>query len=139
MYQRLPAALRRSLPQILSENQSQKENIMKIYFAGAIRGGREDAEIYHEIISFLKSFGQVLTEHVGDAGLTEKGDDGPDDQVVCYSAGTSTPVTSKASTLMLVSWAAGFLSPVQAMITVCRPGASVPDPQTFACHSASGL
>ncbi|MGE0083591.1 MAG: nucleoside 2-deoxyribosyltransferase [Desulfococcaceae bacterium] len=55
---------------------------MKIYFAGSIRGGRDDAEIYRELISFLKSFGQVLTEHVGNTGLTEKGDDGPDDRYI---------------------------------------------------------
>ena len=52
---------------------------MKIYFAGSIRGGRDDAAIYHEMIQYLQSFGTVLTEHVGDAALTEQGDDGPDD------------------------------------------------------------
>ncbi|MEZ4526596.1 MAG: hypothetical protein R2941_11810 [Desulfobacterales bacterium] len=45
---------------------------MKIYFAGSIRGGRDDVEIYRKLIAFLKSFGQVLTEHVGDTGLTER-------------------------------------------------------------------
>ncbi|MBU0992561.1 MAG: nucleoside 2-deoxyribosyltransferase [Proteobacteria bacterium] len=55
---------------------------MKIYFAGSIRGGRDDADIYHGLIMFLKSFGQVLTEHVGDTGLTEIGDDGPDDRYI---------------------------------------------------------
>ena len=38
---------------------------MKIYFAGSIRGGRDDAEIYSQIIEFLQGYGQVLTEHVG--------------------------------------------------------------------------
>ena len=38
---------------------------MKIYFAGAIRGGREDAKLYEKIIGYLKEKGQVLTEHVG--------------------------------------------------------------------------
>lgn len=52
---------------------------MKIYFAGSIRGGRADAALYSAIIAYLKTLGQVLTEHVGDTGLTEKGDDGPDD------------------------------------------------------------
>jgi nucleoside 2-deoxyribosyltransferase len=52
---------------------------MKIYFAGAIRGGREDAVLYHEMIRCLQTFGTVLTEHVGDLNLTESGDDGPDD------------------------------------------------------------
>ena len=55
---------------------------MKIYFAGSIRGGRDDAEIYYALIDFLRSFGRVLTEHVGDPGLTEKGDDGPDDRSI---------------------------------------------------------
>lgn len=53
---------------------------MKIYFAGAIRGGRTDVALYHELIRFLATFGQVLTEHVGDPALSEKGDDGPDDR-----------------------------------------------------------
>lgn len=39
---------------------------MKIYFAGSIRGGRADAELYKHIISFLQHNGHnVLTEHVG--------------------------------------------------------------------------
>lgn len=52
---------------------------MKIYFAGSIRGGRNDALLYHEIIGFLSNFGEVLTEHIGDPNLSEIGDDGPDD------------------------------------------------------------
>ena len=55
---------------------------LTIYFAGAIRGGRTDAAIYHAMIDFLSSFGTVLTEHVGDPELTEKGDDGPDDRSI---------------------------------------------------------
>ena len=47
---------------------------MKIYFAGAIRGGREDAEFYFNIIHYLEKFGAVLTEHVGSAELSEKGE-----------------------------------------------------------------
>jgi len=42
---------------------------MKIYFAGAIRGGREDAALYRGLIQLLKTFGTVLTEHVGDETL----------------------------------------------------------------------
>lgn len=52
---------------------------MKIYFAGSIRGGREDAALYQQIIDYLKSFGEVLTEHIGDPKLTDLGDDGPTD------------------------------------------------------------
>ena len=38
---------------------------MKIYFAGSIRGGREEEDIYLMIINHLSTYGQVLTEHVG--------------------------------------------------------------------------
>lgn len=55
---------------------------MKIYFAGSIRGGREDAALYLQIIDFLKSFGEVLTEHIGDQKLTDLGDDGPTDRYI---------------------------------------------------------
>lgn len=53
---------------------------MKIYFAGSIRGGRDDVAFYLQIIQYLKSFGEVLTEHVGDSKLTKLGDDGPNDK-----------------------------------------------------------
>ncbi|WP_297089070.1 nucleoside 2-deoxyribosyltransferase [uncultured Draconibacterium sp.] len=55
---------------------------MKIYFAGSIRGGRQDAKLYEQLIDYLKAFAEVLTEHVGDAALTSAGDDGPDDQFI---------------------------------------------------------
>ena len=55
---------------------------MKIYFAGAIRGGRDDAALYNELINYLQTLGTVLTEHVGDMSLTEEGDDGPDDRSI---------------------------------------------------------
>lgn len=55
---------------------------MKIYFAGSIRGGREDAALYLQIIDYLKTFGEVLTEHVGDPNLTDAGDDGPTDRYI---------------------------------------------------------
>jgi len=51
--------------------------VMKIYFAGSIRGGRDDKELYAEIINKLSSYGEVLTEHVGDKNLTANGEDGP--------------------------------------------------------------
>ena len=47
---------------------------MKIYFSGSIRGGRNDVHIYQEIISYLKQFGEVLTEHVGDDSLKSIGE-----------------------------------------------------------------
>ena len=55
---------------------------MKIYFAGSIRAGREDQELYQRLIQELQSHGQVLTEHVGDPNLTQWGDDGPSDQLI---------------------------------------------------------
>ena len=44
---------------------------MNIYFAGSIRGGRVDANLYKKIINYLKEKGHiVLTEHVGDMSLS---------------------------------------------------------------------
>lgn len=55
---------------------------MKIYFAGSIRGGRDDAAIYSEIINKLKKWGEVVTEHVADAGLSEWGEaDSTDEEI----------------------------------------------------------
>ena len=53
---------------------------MKIYFAGSIRGGRDEQRIYYQLIRGLQDYGQVLTEHVGDPDLTQWGDDGPSDR-----------------------------------------------------------
>lgn len=39
---------------------------MNIYFCGSIKGGRQHAEWYGELIAHMKKFGNVLTEHVGD-------------------------------------------------------------------------
>lgn len=41
----------------------------KIYFAGAIRGGRDDSQIYNEIITYLSQKWNVLTEHVGNKNI----------------------------------------------------------------------
>lgn len=38
---------------------------MNIYFAGSIRGGREDIKKYQTIIKYLQTQGTVLTEHIG--------------------------------------------------------------------------
>lgn len=48
---------------------------MKIYFAGSIRGGRQDASLYYEIVQQLKAYGEVFTEHVGDTELGVLGQD----------------------------------------------------------------
>ncbi len=42
----------------------------KVYFAGSIRGGRDDAELYKEIIEHIKETDTVLTEHIGDLSLS---------------------------------------------------------------------
>ena len=55
---------------------------MKIYFAGAIRGGRNDAKIYEKIITYLGNIGQVLTEHVGDQDLGNMGEKGGIDMAI---------------------------------------------------------
>ena len=41
----------------------------KIYFAGSIRGGRVDADLYNRIISYIQRTDIVLTEHVGGSNL----------------------------------------------------------------------
>ena len=46
----------------------------KIYFAGSIRGGRVDANLYKEIIEYMKKDNIVLTENVGsNISQTEQG------------------------------------------------------------------
>jgi hypothetical protein len=46
---------------------------MKIYFAGSIRAGRDDQELYQRLIQSLQRHGQVLIDHVGDPNLTQWG------------------------------------------------------------------
>ena len=41
----------------------------KIYFAGSIRGGRVDADLYRRIIGHMQKTCVVLTEHVGSPHL----------------------------------------------------------------------
>lgn len=41
----------------------------KIYFAGSIRGGRIDAELYGRIIRYIQKSAVVLTEHIGNPHL----------------------------------------------------------------------
>ena len=47
----------------------------KIYFAGSIRGGRVDADLYRRIIDYIQRTDVVLTEHVDNSNLclTEQG------------------------------------------------------------------
>jgi len=54
---------------------------MKIYFAGSITGGRDDKEIYLQMIGLLGKRGKVLTEHIGDAALTAQGEPLPREEI----------------------------------------------------------
>ena len=55
---------------------------MKIYFAGAIRGGRDETDIYNNIITYLSSKAEVLTEHVGSSELTTIGETNRSDREI---------------------------------------------------------
>jgi len=55
---------------------------LKFYFAGSIRGGREDTEIYLGIVDHLKTYGKVLTEHVADKNLATDGRDNLSDEFI---------------------------------------------------------
>lgn len=66
----------------MSDNKENPNASLKIYFAGSIRGGRDDAKLYQQIIEYLKNFGEVLTEHIGDPKLTHLGNDGPTDNYI---------------------------------------------------------
>lgn len=46
---------------------------MNIYFSASIKGGRQLVNVYHEIIEYLKEFGNVLTEHIGDPMYASNG------------------------------------------------------------------
>jgi len=59
-----------------------KSDKRKIYFSGAIRAGRNDTKIYHQIILYLGRFGKVLTEFVGDESTTEEGEAGLEDSKI---------------------------------------------------------
>lgn len=41
----------------------------KIYFAGSIRGGRIDADLYGRLIRYMQQSSIVLTEHIGSPHL----------------------------------------------------------------------
>ena len=43
----------------------------KVYFAGSIRGGRADEQLYRSIISHIQLTDTVLTEHVGNLELSK--------------------------------------------------------------------
>ncbi|MFH0978727.1 MAG: nucleoside 2-deoxyribosyltransferase [Candidatus Woesearchaeota archaeon] len=45
---------------------------MKIFFSGSIRGGRNDVDIYREIVDYLKTKGELFGEFNADKTLEEK-------------------------------------------------------------------
>ena len=44
----------------------------RIYFAGSIRGGRVDANLYQRIIAYINKTDVVLTEHIGMSDISLK-------------------------------------------------------------------
>jgi 2'-deoxynucleoside 5'-phosphate N-hydrolase len=69
---------------------------MKIYFAGSIRGGRDDQELYAEIIKLLSNYGEVLTEHLGDQKISQIGESGKNINI--YDRDISDIVVAEVST-----------------------------------------
>jgi 2'-deoxynucleoside 5'-phosphate N-hydrolase len=52
--------------------------VMKIYFSGAISGGRDNAAIYHHLVARLQALGHdVLSAHVADPKVLEREKDTP--------------------------------------------------------------
>lgn len=55
---------------------------MKIYFAGSIRGGRDYAKTYYDLISYIEQHATVLTEHIRHEDLTTRGEENlPDPEI----------------------------------------------------------
>jgi nucleoside 2-deoxyribosyltransferase len=55
---------------------------MKFYFAGSIRGGREDTLLYAEIIKKLSLYGKILTEHLADPKISSYGESNMTDEEI---------------------------------------------------------
>lgn len=49
--------------------------ISKLYFAGSIRGGRDYAKTYYELITHIQTLAEVLTEHICGADLSTHGEE----------------------------------------------------------------
>lgn len=58
---------------------------MKIYFAGSIRGGRDDLKIYAAVIEILQSYGEVSTEHIAAESFLEVKKEVPSDRDIYFS------------------------------------------------------
>lgn len=59
---------------IKHELENTKEEKLKIYFIGSIRGGRDDVKTYNEIINFLKPKATILGQQIGDSCITHLGE-----------------------------------------------------------------
>lgn len=53
----------------------------KVYFACSIRGGRDDAEVYAEIVDYLRTRCTLLTEIFADKKLTSQGMNKPSQEI----------------------------------------------------------
>lgn len=53
----------------------------EIYFGCSIRGGRDDAEIYRDLINYTKTKATVLSEIFADGTLTPAGSSGPSSEI----------------------------------------------------------
>lgn len=60
----------------------------KVYFAGSIRGGRDDAELYRRLIADINRTDTVLTEHIGNLSLSPL-EQGPDKDARIYAQDTA--------------------------------------------------
>ena len=47
--------------------------VRKIYFCGSIRAGRQDVDLYGNLVQMLSQYGQVLTPFVADKTITVTG------------------------------------------------------------------
>lgn len=45
---------------------------LRIYFSGSIRGGRQDAQLYNDLINYLNTLGNVLSAHIGQLDLGDE-------------------------------------------------------------------
>lgn len=54
----------------------------KVYFAGSIRAGRDDAGLYFDIINLINTKHKVLTEHIGCKDLASMGEQGMTDEQI---------------------------------------------------------
>lgn len=59
----------------------ESESAPKIYFACSIRGGRDDAVLYAQLVELIKTQATVLTEIFADGKLTSSGMNKPSDVI----------------------------------------------------------